>query len=204
MSSDATFAIALLLLKVWQTIWDTIGLLLFQKLVCLLFVLPFLPERRSEKLRIFPSLPQGALFAADFKPASFVSRLLASGIDALLFCFPAALIYFGILFATALVIDPVLLTAIQISTNLFLVLAPAAVAAVFESSRLQASPGKLLFRIKVCDINGNRCSFARALARNLAFVLSDLSFGIGYLTCFRSERRQCTQDGIANCLVLKR
>ena len=38
---------------------------------------------------------------------------------------------------------------------------------IFESSKLMATPGKLLFKLEVCDINGERISFLKALNRQM-------------------------------------
>lgn len=74
---------------------------------------------------------------------------------------------------------------------------------VFESSKLQASPGKMLMRIKVTDIDGNRVSYARALARTLAIKLAMDIFYIGVLMILWTKKKQGLQDIIANCLVLE-
>ncbi len=75
---------------------------------------------------------------------------------------------------------------------------------VFESSRLQASPGKLAMGIIVTDINGNRPSYARALARYLSMNISFYGFLIGILMIFWTSKKQGLHDMIANCLVVRK
>ena len=53
-------------------------------------------------------------------------------------------------------------------------------AAAMESSPLQATLGKMAFRIKVTDINGFRVSFARASGRHFG-KLSGMPLGMGIL-----------------------
>lgn len=74
---------------------------------------------------------------------------------------------------------------------------------LFESSKYQATPGKMLLKIKVTDLNGNRCSFARAFARYMGMGVSDATLYIGYLMAAWTEKKQCLHDQIANCLVVK-
>ena len=75
--------------------------------------------------------------------------------------------------------------------------------AAFESSSLQATPGKLLLGLNVTDIHGNRVRFPRALARNLSKVFCQISSGAGYAICF-DNKHQGLHDLIANCLVIEK
>lgn len=75
---------------------------------------------------------------------------------------------------------------------------------LFESSRLQATPGKMLFKIKVTDLDGQRISIGRALVRNVSKVLSLLPFGFGFMMVGVTLRNQCLHDKIAKTLVLKK
>lgn len=73
---------------------------------------------------------------------------------------------------------------------------------LLESSRLQATLGKLLFGIKVIDLSGNRVSFARATGRLFAKILSGQVLLIGYLMAAFTERRQALHDLLAGTLVI--
>lgn len=62
--------------------------------------------------------------------------------------------------------------------------------AYFESSKWQATPGKMLMRLVVTDINGDRISFARAFCRYLSKLLSFLIFLTGFLFILFTEKNK--------------
>ena len=72
----------------------------------------------------------------------------------------------------------------------------------FESSRSQATPGKLLMRIVVTDLDGNKPSFARVTLRHFAKFISTLVIFLGFLMIGLTNKRQGLHDKIAGCLVL--
>jgi len=72
----------------------------------------------------------------------------------------------------------------------------------FESSRSQATPGKLLMRIVVTDLEGNKPTFARVTLRHFAKFISTLIIFIGFLMIGLTKKRQGLHDRIAGCLVL--
>jgi uncharacterized RDD family membrane protein YckC len=72
----------------------------------------------------------------------------------------------------------------------------------FESSRSQATPGKLLMRIVVTDLEGNKPSFARVTLRHFAKFISTLIIFLGFLMIGLTKKRQGLHDKIAGCLVL--
>ena len=73
---------------------------------------------------------------------------------------------------------------------------------LFESSALQATPGKMALGIKVSDMNGNRISFGRALGRNFGKIISGLTLNIGYVMAGFTVRKQALHDKMADCLVI--
>lgn len=75
---------------------------------------------------------------------------------------------------------------------------------LFESSVLQATPGKLLLKLKVTDLEQQRVSFGRALVRTLSKILSLLPLGFGFLMIGVTVQNQCLHDKIAKTLVMKR
>ncbi len=75
--------------------------------------------------------------------------------------------------------------------------------AFMESSSYQATLGKMIFGMKVTDLNGNRISFERATGRHFAKILSVLTLGIGYLMVGFSDRKQGLHDLIAGTFVLR-
>lgn len=74
---------------------------------------------------------------------------------------------------------------------------------VMESSAKQATHGKRIIKISVCDLQGNRLTRAHAAGRNLAKVLSVLTLFIGYLYIFFNKQQQALHDKIAETLVIK-
>jgi uncharacterized RDD family membrane protein YckC len=75
--------------------------------------------------------------------------------------------------------------------------------AFMESSSYQATLGKMIFGLKVTDLNGNRIGFDRATGRHFAKWLSSMTLGIGYIMVGFSERKQGLHDLIAGTLVRK-
>jgi uncharacterized RDD family membrane protein YckC len=74
---------------------------------------------------------------------------------------------------------------------------------LLESSSKQATLGKRLLHIKVSDLAGQRISVRRALARNLAKVLTFLTYGAGLLWLPFTRGRQTLHDRLANTLVIR-
>jgi uncharacterized RDD family membrane protein YckC len=75
--------------------------------------------------------------------------------------------------------------------------------AIFESTRLRATPGKLLFGLRVVDLHGQQISLGRALGRNLGKYLSTLLLGIGFMMAGWTRRKQALHDMMAGCLVVR-
>jgi uncharacterized RDD family membrane protein YckC len=76
--------------------------------------------------------------------------------------------------------------------------------ALCESSSWQATPGKRLLGLRVCDLNGRPISFVRASGRFMGRIVTGIvPFGIGYLMAGLTARKQALHDMIAGCLVLR-
>ena len=75
--------------------------------------------------------------------------------------------------------------------------------ALFESSRLQATPGKLACRLRVTDEAGLRIGLGRALGRNLGKSVSGFLLGIGFLMVGWTRRKQGLHDLMAGTLVVR-
>ncbi|HEY5325875.1 MAG TPA: RDD family protein [Mucilaginibacter sp.] len=131
---------------------------------------------------------------------SFDQRLLASALDWFFvsgFCILPA--FFISLFikdtATHLAIALSLLAVIPIVKFIYHI--------IMECSARQATLGKQILRIKVCDMQGNKISLPRSAGRNFAKLFSVLTLFIGYLFSFFNKRQQCLHDMIAETLVMK-
>jgi len=88
------------------------------------------------------------------------------------------------------------------AVGLLVIVVPWLYYAGFESSRGQATPGKVLMRLEVTDLEGNRISFGRATLRFFGKFISTLIIFIGFLMIGLTKKRQGLHDKIAGCLVL--
>src|SRR5271168_2319612 len=61
---------------------------------------------------------------------------------------------------------------------------------MFESSWMQATPGKKICRLRVTDLSGKRISFGRANGRYFAKTLSAVVYLIGYSVAAVTRRKQ--------------
>jgi uncharacterized RDD family membrane protein YckC len=131
---------------------------------------------------------------------SFDQRLLASALD----WFFVAGICIVIAFVVSLfVTDKTLRLSIALSQFVLIPIVKFIYHIIMESSAKQATYGKQILGIKVCDLQGYRISFAHATGRNLAKLISVLTVFIGYLFSFFNKQQQCLHDMIAGTLVMK-
>jgi uncharacterized RDD family membrane protein YckC/DNA-directed RNA polymerase subunit RPC12/RpoP len=75
---------------------------------------------------------------------------------------------------------------------------------MMESSRFQATFGKILLGLIVTDMNGERVSFGRASGRHWAKVFSSYCVMLGYLMAGFDDKKQAWHDSISSCLVIRR
>lgn len=75
---------------------------------------------------------------------------------------------------------------------------------LMESSKAQATVGKMALGLKVTDLQGNKLDFSKALIRNLCRLISNLTMLIGYIIAAFTEKKQALHDIIAGTLVLKK
>ncbi len=76
--------------------------------------------------------------------------------------------------------------------------------AFMESSRHQATLGKMALGIKVTDLDGNRISFGRATGRHFGKFISAVILFIGFIMAGITERKQALHDIMAGCLVVNK
>jgi uncharacterized RDD family membrane protein YckC len=74
---------------------------------------------------------------------------------------------------------------------------------LLESSPWQATLGKKAFGLQVTDLDGRRLTFARATGRYFAKIVSNLTFGVGYLMAGFTKRKQALHDVMAESLVIR-
>lgn len=75
---------------------------------------------------------------------------------------------------------------------------------IMESSKYQATVGKLALGLKVTDMDGKSLDFVKALVRNLCKILSGMIMCVGYIMAGFTEKKQGLHDIIANTLVVKK
>ncbi|MGE5675101.1 MAG: RDD family protein [Mycobacterium leprae] len=76
--------------------------------------------------------------------------------------------------------------------------------ALMESSKHQATLGKLVLGLAVTDMNGERISFWRATVRHFAMIISALILMIGFMMAGWTAKKQALHDIIADTLVIVR
>lgn len=76
--------------------------------------------------------------------------------------------------------------------------------ALMESSKLQATIGKMVVGAMVTDLEGNRISFGRATGRYFGKILSGIILLIGYIMAGFTEKKQALHDMLAGTLVWKK
>lgn len=76
--------------------------------------------------------------------------------------------------------------------------------AIMESSKYQATLGKLAVGTIVTDMDGERISFGKALGRNLGKIISGMTCYVGYLMPLWTDKQQTLHDIMANCLVVEK
>ncbi len=82
----------------------------------------------------------------------------------------------------------------------------AAIGASYEGffiSRVGATPGKMVFSLKVVRPNGGPISLGRAVGRYFAKWLSSLTFGIGYIIAGFDAEKRAMHDMIVDTRVVK-
>lgn len=105
--------------------------------------------------------------------------------------------------ATGQIVNAVIPPQIILSAFIFLILVPWIYFAYLESSRNQASLGKMAIRAAVTDMQGNRITFSRATLRLFGKYLCVLTLFIGFLIIAFTAYRQGLHDKIAGTLVFR-
>jgi uncharacterized RDD family membrane protein YckC len=95
-----------------------------------------------------------------------------------------------------------LIGSIIAAYGILLVIVPWLYFAGFESARSQATPGKVLMRLVVTDMDGQKPTFARTTLRFFSKFISILIIFIGFIMIGFTQKHQGLHDKIAGCLVL--
>jgi uncharacterized RDD family membrane protein YckC len=88
--------------------------------------------------------------------------------------------------------------------NLAMIVAGWLYFAIMESSKRQATLGKMMIGIVVTDVNGQPIGFGKATGRYFGKLVSGIILGIGYLMVAFTQRKQALHDIMAGCLVVRK
>lgn len=129
--------------------------------------------------------------------AKFLHRVGAHLIDITILLFaivgPVLLIY---------PLIPRLLRVLALPALAFLV--PLIYFTMFESSRLQATPGKMALGLKVTSLTGERITPLNAIGRSLARIIAgSLTGDLGYLVALFTKKKQGLHDLMAKTIVVQ-
>ena len=133
-------------------------------------------------------------FLEDQKYAGLIKRLVAGLIDIYL----VALITYALTYALKIeVTKQNILIIVTLFTVLYLCLNT-----IMERTKLRGSLGKYLVGIKVLDKEENPESIFVSFARNLAKILNIITFGLGFLICAGTKKKQTLGDlATKTCVV---
>lgn len=137
--------------------------------------------------------------------AGFWMRVGAYMLDGIILSVPALILYFLLILPVGLGPTGVPERAWPIVV-FYLALIPGQwlYFALFESSRFQATPGKMVLGIVVTDIRGERIGFGRASGRYFAKIISGMIFYIGFMMAGWTARKQGLHDLIAETCVVRK
>jgi uncharacterized RDD family membrane protein YckC len=135
----------------------------------------------------------------------FWIRLVAKFVDGIIIGVPVTILMFAILLPmgafnpdarenTAAVI-------VQLLFQLFSMVLGAAYS-IFFVGKYGATPGKMLFNLKIVDATGTSISYGRATGRFFAEILSGLICYIGYIMAAFDPEKQALHDRICNTRVV--
>jgi len=139
--------------------------------------------------------------------AGFWRREAAALIDSLVLSFPALFVTLVVVVAFKLAAASDVKTAplmIFLGLPLALYSVYLLYSALLEASAWQATIGKKALGLRVTDAGLQRLTFGRAALRTFAKLLCVPTFGIGFLMCGFTAKKQALQDIVADCLVLRR
>jgi uncharacterized RDD family membrane protein YckC len=99
------------------------------------------------------------------------------------------------------VVNAVIPLQVIVAFFILIIIVPWIYYAYLESSKNQATLGKMALRIAVTDCDGNRVTFSRATLRHFAKILIILTIFIGYIILQFTKCKQALQDMAAGTLM---
>ena len=142
----------------------------------------------------------------DLKYGEFRIRFVAEIIDVIIINFVGGILA-GILFRILAGIGSLsgnesILILASIVITFFPLICAILYYAYFESSTKQATLGKMVMKLKVVGKDGERISFANAIGRSFAKILSGILY-IGYIMIAFDSKKQGLHDKLASTYVVK-
>jgi uncharacterized RDD family membrane protein YckC len=141
----------------------------------------------------------------DFNNIGFIIRSLAGLIDLIIFTLIEILVQIvaGYALGLYLVLSGQEIIFPQNLGLIILTIFITCYAPLFESSNLKATPGKLIFKLKVLSVHGNKLNFTQAFKRNICKILSASILFIGYLSMIFNPKKKTWHDQITNTIIKK-
>ena len=160
----------------------------------------------------FQRLKEGATLSGAFRYGGFWIRLVAQFIDGILLGVVNGVIQFAFGMSMAPGMKPPAPGEAPDMGGFFamwgmMMILQLAVSAGYETwfvGRFQATPGKMALGLKVVRPNGDRVSYARALGRYFAEILSGLTLAIGYIIAAFDEEKRTLHDRICDTRVVRK
>ena len=144
------------------------------------------------------------------KYGGFWVRVLAYMIDSFVMGLPLSIVY-GVMSVIVTTVGTqneellVPLFLVSYITYMFLaVIVSLLYFGLMESSKNQATLGKMARGLKVVDYKGQRISFKRAVARDLSKYVSIMTMYVGYFMIGFTDKKQGLHDMIAKTYVVKK
>lgn len=138
----------------------------------------------------------------NYKPAGFWIRFLANIIDSVLIYILAVLIAFII--GDNLFFNPpdTLYTSVSEDTANLVYLVIFII--IFTASKFKGSPGKLVCRIQVLNIDMTKISILKSIGRVLAYIVSAIPLFIGFMMAGWNKEKKALHDMICGTRVVYR
>ncbi|MBI2423089.1 MAG: RDD family protein [Candidatus Hydrogenedentes bacterium] len=149
----------------------------------------------------FQRLFQGTPRPSEKTPASIGRRFLAVMLDQVLAGCVNLLV--GISLASMALSDETWLVTFYYAFTLVLGVALALAYEIWFLGRFGATPGKMIFGMRVIVSDGSRVSYLRAAGRYFARYLSGMILLIGFLLAFYDPRHRALHDRICETLVIQ-
>ena len=138
----------------------------------------------------------------------FWKRVAAFLIDGFILAVPSVVVYLAVIFPVIFTADqhprPAAFLSAFLCYWLVVVVGRWLYFALCESSKWQATPGKLALGLRVTDLQGRRIGFGRASGRYFGKFISSLIFDIGFMMAGWTERKQGLHDLMADTCVVNR